>query len=374
MTTIRPFSPPPFDPADLLRRLQASRWPDDVAGNWSQGTAQASLRDVVKHWQDEYDWDAAKHRLQSLPHFEADIDGVRLHLLHYKSGVPGAIPLLLLNGWPSSFHEYSRIAPLLTSEDKGIAFDLVIPAMPGFGYSSVPGVVGRMNPIDLFHRLMTEALGHERYLVSGTDLGAGTATRMALAHPDSILGIHISSVVDPALDANAPPLTEPELAYRAAVQRWREKEGGYQHQQSTRPQTLAYALNDSPMGLASWLLEKFYSWSDPAAGVLDKAGLDWLIDTLNLYWQTQTIASSMRYYYEIANLRAPIKVGDFVGVPAAVSMWPYDLVRAPREWAARFYQVRQYEAHAAGGHFPAWEQPALYAKTLRDFVGGLGNA
>ena len=335
--------------------------------DWRQGTAPAPLRELVDYWQTAYDFEAAAARISALPHYRASIDGVDLHFLHFKGTGSAPQPLLLTNGWPSSFVEYTKLAPLLVDGD-GLTFDVVIPAHPGYGYSSRPAAPDPAGSTTLFHRLMTEGLHYTNYIVSGTDIGAGVATRMALAYPDAVRGLHIAAVVDPPLDATSAPLTEEELAYQRQVQRWSADEGAYLHLQATRPQTVAYALNDSPVGLASWILEKFHYWSDAGPDLWAVFPREMLVDNLNIYWSTQTIASSMRLYYDTRHLRAPLQPGDRVTVPTAVCMWPRDLVLAPEAWARRFYNVRRYTVQSRGGHFPAWEQPALYAADLRAFA------
>ncbi|MET0321296.1 MAG: epoxide hydrolase family protein [Duganella sp.] len=369
---IYPWQPPaPVAVADdLRRRLSATRWADEVVSGWRQGTASEPLRALVDYWADGYDWHAAGARLAALPHFKADIDGFKLHFLHVRGRGESTQPLLLLNGWPSSFVEYAQLADLLSDPARhggaqADAFDVVIPALPGFGYSDGPTAPDQVDHVDLFHRLMTEGLGYTTFIAAGTDIGAGVATRMALKYPASLRGIHISALTDPMLTPASPPLTDSEHAYLQRVQAWRDEEGAYQHLQGTRPQTLAYALNDSPVGLASWILEKFRYWSDAGDDLFQVFPLDMLLDNLTLYWSTQTIASSMRYYYEARHFRAPLAPGARVATPTAVCMWPRDLVVGPREWAQRLYDVRQYTVQPRGGHFPAWEQPALYAQDLR---------
>jgi pimeloyl-ACP methyl ester carboxylesterase len=359
---------PSTDPlaiADLRRRLSHTRWSDEVVADWRYGTAQQALRELVEHWATAYDWDQAAARLAALPHYRAEIEGYSLHFLHVKAhGSDAARPaLLLLNGWPSSFHEYAKLAPMLAD-----SFDIVIPALPGFGYSERPGAPNQVQAVDLFHQLMTEGLGYRSFIVSGTDIGAGVATRMALKYPQSLRGLHISALTDPpAMPAQA-ALDETERTYLRQVQVWRDEEGAYQHLQSTRPQTPAYALNDSPAGLASWILEKFRYWSDAGPDLFEVFPKDMLLDNLNLYWHTQTIASSMRYYYESRHFRPALQADDRVTVPTAVCMWPKDLVVGPEAWARRFYNVRQYNVQRLGGHFPAWEQPQLYAADLLKFL------
>lgn len=368
---------PPHDPeiiADLRRRLAATRWPDALVSDWRHGTAQAPLRALVDYWRSGYDWKLARARLDGLPHFRANIGGAGIHFLHYRGRGPAPRPLLLMNGWPSGFAEYAKLAPLLADPaahggDARDAFDVVIPAHPGFGYSDRPAAPGRGDPVAPYHALMTEGLGYRSFIAAGTDIGAGVATRLALAYPRALDGIHIAALTDPVLTAASPPLGASEIAYLAQMRRWREEEGAYLHLQATGPQTLAPALNDSPAGLASWVLDKFHRWGDLGSDeqLFAVFPMDLLIDTLNLYWSTQTIASSLRYYHEARHLRRPVAPGERVTVPTAVCMWPKDLVVGPRDWAGRFYEVVRYALQARGGHFPAWERPREYAQDLWRF-------
>ncbi len=365
-----------FDDAlrsDLARRLDATRWSDAVTADWRYGTDQRFLQALVRHWRTGYDFDAAEQRLNALPQFRARIDGFGVHYLQLRGRGPRPRPLLLMNGWPSSFVEYRRLAPRLAdpaafgaaADD---AFDVVIPALPGFGFSDRPTRPHQLQAEDLFHRLMTERLGHARYLAAGTDIGAGIAGHLARKHPGAVRGIHVSAVADPPLTSASPPLTEAEAAYRARAARWAAEEGAYEHLHYTRPQTLASALADTPVGLASWIVEKFHAWSEHGEDLRQTFPLDMLIDNLMIYWASGTIGSSMRYYYDDAHFRPPLRAEDRVTVPTAVCMWPHDLMLAPREWAARGYDVRQYTTPAHGGHFPGWEAPDAYAQDLRRFA------
>ena len=362
--------------ADLQHRLRQARWSDQVTSDWSQGTAAEPLQQLVTYWETIYNWPSAALRINSLPHFYATVDDIKLHFLHFKGKGTSPRPLLLTNGWPSSFVEYTKLAPMLADpaahgDADALSFDVVIPAHPGYGYSSRPTTPNQVDSTALFHRLMTEGLGYQSYIVSGTDIGAGVGTRMALAFPAAVRGLHIAAVVDPMLDNTSALLTDDERAYQVQVQKWNANEGAYLQLQATRPQTAAYALNDSPLGLASWILEKFRYWSDAGADLWEVFPLDMLLDNINIYWSTQTIGSSMRLYYESRHFRAPLKVDDRVSVPTAVCMWPRDLVLAPESWARRFYNVRQYTVQPRGGHFPAWERPGSYAADLRAFVTSL---
>ena len=365
-----------FEPSmreDLLRRLAATRWSDAVIDDWSYGTSPTFLRALVDYWQENYDFAAAEARLNALPQFRTEIDGFGLHYLHLKGKGPNPTPLLLMNGWPSSFAEYQKLAPMLADPaafggSAADAFDVVMPALPGFGFSDRPQRPDQVRADALFHRLMTETLGYSGYIAAGTDIGSGVATRLGFGYPDAVRGIHISTVADPVLADDAPPLSDAEEAYRQNVAQWNADEGGYMHLQNTRPQTPAFALADSPVGLASWIVEKFYAWSDHDGDLLSAFSFELLIDTLMIYWVTETIGSSMRSYRERRKFLPPFKPGDRVRVPTAVCVWPKELVRAPRAWAERFYDVRQFTTPARGGHFPGWEAPEAYAADLQQFL------
>ncbi len=358
----------PFDAAmvsDLRYRLDSTRWADAVTQDWTMGTERGFLQQLTRFWRDDYDWAKRIKLLNKLPHYRATIDGYGMHFLHYRSRQPGAVPLLLMNGWPSSFAEYQRLAPLLTSGSP--AFDVVIPTMPGFGFSDHPTKPYQFEPADLFPRLMT-LLGYDRFVVAGTDIGAGTATRIALNHPNRVLAVHVSAVAAKPSAPGATPQTQQELAYQERAAHWQSEEGGYQAIQNSRPQTLAFALADSPVGLASWIVEKHRAWSDCDGDVLSVWPCETLIDTIMIYWTTNTIASSIRYYYDAVRLRPALRADDFVRVPTGVAMWPHDLALAPPELAERLYNVRRYTVLPKGGHFPAWEAPELYAEDLRLLV------
>ena len=358
---------------DLRHRLDRTRWSDAVTADWRYGAAKPFLQSLAHHWSTGYDFEAAERRLNALPQHRAIVDGFGVHYVHLRGSGPHPRPLLLMNGWPSSFVEYRRLAPMLADPaafggSADDAFDVVMPALPGFGFSDRATRPDQLLPEDLFHRLMTDHLGHRRYLVSGTDIGAGVAAQLALKHPGAVRGIHISAVADPPLTSASPPLSEAENAYRSQAARWEAEEGAYEHVHYTRPQTLAFALADSPVGLASWITEKFHGWTDHGGDLLEVFPADTLIDNLMVYWATGTIGSSMRSYYEHSRFRSALRPGERVAVPTAVCMWPKDLVVAPREWAERLYNVQRYTMQVRGGHFPAWEAPEAYASDLQLFA------
>jgi microsomal epoxide hydrolase len=369
---IEPFQIP-FDAQtvrDLKHRLRWARWSDAITNDWMYGTESEFLRAFVSYWADRYDWEARVAALNSLPHYRARIDGFGIHFLHFRSERTGAIPLLLMNGWPSSFVEYLKLAPRLASGSP--AFDVVLPALPGFGYSDRPTRPYEVEPADLFPALMQQ-LGYERFLVAGTDIGSGVATRIALRHGERVIGAHIGTVAERPPRAGDPPFSDDEIAYHERDKIWDRDEGGYQTLQRSKPQTLAFALADSPVGLASWILEKFRGWSDCGGDPTSVFPGEMLADNLSIYWMTNTIGSSVRYYYDALRLRQPLRSDDFVSVPTAVGMWPEDIAVAPRALAQRLYNVCRYTLFRQGGHFPAWEQPELYGEDLRAFATGLSG-
>ncbi len=361
-----PWDPDAID--DLRRRLEETRWNDAVTSDWTYGMERGFLDQLVGYWARAYDWGERRAALNRLPHFRTTIDGFGVHFLHIRGRGAGPTPLLLMNGWPSSFVEYQRLIPLLV--EGAPSFDIVIPALPGFGFSDRPTRPYEVEPSDLFPKLMT-SLGYDRFMVAGTDIGSGVATRIALRHPDRVLAAHVSAVAPKPDAPDGPPPTTAELAYRDRGAVWSRDEGGYQAIQSSRPQTLAFALADSPAGLASWIVEKFRAWTDCNGDVLSVFPMETLVDNLMVYWMTNTIGSSTRYYYEAARIRPPLKVDDYVLAPTAVAMWPHDIAVAPRELAERLYNVQRYRVFPRGGHFPAWEAPELYADDLRSLAAAL---
>jgi len=363
----------PFDARaafDLKQRLRTTRWADSIVSNWSQGTELSFLRSFISYWHDQYRWEDRVGALNSFPHYRGLIDGFGIHFLHFRSELKDAAPLLLMNGWPSSFVEYLRLAPLLTTGNP--AFHLVVPAHPGFGFSDRPSRPYQVEPADLYPTLM-QRIGYDRFFVAGTDIGAGVATRIALRRPDLVIGVHVCEALERPARPGDPPRSDAENAYHRRDSIWDQDEGGYQAIQSTKPQTLAFGLADSPTGLASWILEKFRGWSDCGGDPASVFPFEMLADNLTIYWMTNTIASSIRYYYDALRLRPHLRSSDYVEAPTAIAMWPKDIGVAPRELAERLYNVKRYTLFDQGGHFPAWEQPQLYASDLCAFAASLAK-
>src|SRR5437016_4880301 len=297
---------------ELRDRLGRTRWPDEVEGaGWDYGTNLEYLKELVDYWQHTFDWRAQEAGLNRFAQFRTQIDGVHIHFVHERARHGSGIPLILTHGWPSSFIELLPLVPLLTDPAAhgidGPAFDVIIPSLPGYGWSSRPtrwGVTTH-DTAGLWHRLM-HRLGYERYGAQGGDFGAAVATFMALSDPKPLLGIHLSNLeLPPYTGPGSRPLSEAERVYLAQYQHWVEVDGGYKAVQSTRPQTLAYGLNDSPVGLAAWIVEKFRAWSDCNGDLESTFTREELLTTIMMYWVTQTINSSTRLYYEMRHAHHP---------------------------------------------------------------------
>ena len=365
------------DLADLRNRLARTRWPDAVTGaGWDYGIDLVFLRDVVDYWREGFDWRMQERRLNTFHQFRADIDGIVVHFLHERAAAPGSIPLLLLHGWPSSVVQMLEITRLLTESgaeegEQSVVFDVVAPSLPGYGFSDRPSEHGWSvaRIADSMHRLMTDVLGYDRYGIRGSDLGAGVLTQMALAHPQSVIGVH-SGGTNPWLTDIPDDLTPEEQKFVADAQDWNRTEMAYAQQHASKPQTLSVGLNDSPAGLAAWILEKFWRWSDCQGDLESRFSRDDLLTNLTIYWVTETIGSSVRLYYE--TMRDPGRWG-ITTVPTAALMSPKDLFPTPRSWAERFGRVDRWTEIDEGGHFLEWEVPTLVAADLRAFFGSLAT-
>ena len=367
--------------ADMQSRIRNTRWPDAAPGDaWSQGTDLDYLRRLLSYWADEFDWRAQERRLNTFAHFRTGLDGTRIHFVHERARQGDGIPLILTHGWPSTFVEYLPLVPLLTDPGAhgidGPAFDVVIPSLPGYGFSERPartGVTTRYTA-RLWHTLM-QGLGYERYGAQGGDFGAGVATYMALDDPAPMLGIHVSTdEISPYTGPGSRPLSDAERAYVAQTERWDAVERGYSSIQSTKPQTLGYGLNDSPAGLAAWIVEKWRSWTDSKGDPDAHLSRDFLLTMLTVDWVTQTITTSMRDYFDNRWFNPPLGPDDFVDVPTAIAVSANHFVSEgdqPRQWAERIYNVRQWTPMPSGGHFFPVEEPELFARDIARFFGTL---
>jgi pimeloyl-ACP methyl ester carboxylesterase len=361
---------------DLDERLARTRWPDQLpATGWAYGADTAYLRELVEYWRNGYDWRAEERRLNAFEHYRATIDGMRIHFVHAKSRDPNAIPVLLLHGWPSTFVQMLDIIPLLTDPaahglPNAPSFHVVAASLPGFGFSDIPTrpLVGFATSAELMAKLMHDALGYERYGVRGSDLGGVIVRQMALAHPDQILGVHLTGIIGTA--GGTPPFTAAEQKFidaSAAI----EPEIAYSRVHMSKPQTLAVSLNDSPAGLAAWIVEKFRAWSDSHGDVESRFSKDELITNLMLYWATGTAPASVRMYYDF--VREPLKTGR-IERPVGMLMSTKDLFPpAPREFGERLFNVTHWVETDTGGHFLEWEEPELVARDMQAFFGGLAR-
>ena len=359
---------------ELAERLAHTRWPDEPAGaEWDYGVNRDYLQALIAYWRTAFDWRAQERALNTWHHYRADIDGVAIHFIHERGKGPKPFPLLLTHGWPSTFTEILKVAPLLTDPashggDPADAFDVVVPSLPGYGFSDRIAQRGPWKTHERWAALMA-LLGYERFGAQGGDVGAGVTTALGRTFPEQVLGIHLSS--NSAWPSPVPPASELSLAerdYLARVEQWEQEEGAYGHQQRTRPQTLAYGLTDSPAGLAAWIVEKFRAWSDCAGDVEHVFTKDELLTNITIYWATQTISSSIRGYYESAHAVASAPTTR-VTIPTGIAIFPgeYLVGRVPREWAERTYNVQHWTEMPRGGHFAAVEEPELLAEDIRAF-------
>lgn len=368
------FSQPSLE--DLGARLKRTRWPDEIPdSHWTYGFDRNFLVDLCDYWRDEFDWKAQVDRISAFGQFKYQANEGNIHFIHERGKGPSPMPLILTHGWPGSFVEMLEIIPLLTDpvaygHDAADSFDVVVPSIPGFGFSDRPVRPG-MNTFrvaEIWVELM-QALGYDRFAAQGGDLGAGVSTALGLRHGQHVIGIHLNFIPGsyrPFVGAGA-TLTPAEQKFATDAGRWFDENGAYAHLQGTRPQTPAYALNDSPAGLAAWMLEKFREWSDCGGDLYRSFTRDELLTNVTLYWMTQTISSSFRMYYE--GRRAPLHFasGDFVHCPCAIACFPKEIVFPPREWVERGYNVQRWTNMPRGGHFAAAEEPEMLAADLRAF-------
>lgn len=358
---------PDADIDELRSRLSATRWPHPwPEPPWAAGTDISTLRRLVDYWRDEFDWRAHESSLNAQPQRMARLAGQLLHFVHIRSSAVSGLPIVLTNGWPSTFAEMLPLAHRL----ERLGHDVVVPSLPGFTFSAQHATAPARTPThELWQDLMT-GLGYDRYVAHGGDLGTGVTSRLGAAHPESVAGIHLMAVM-PAPDHDK--LSAAERAYVEAEHAWDDAEGAYQHQQQTRPMTLAYGLSDSPAGLLAWIVEKYRAWSDCRGDLLSRWAEDDILVHASLYWFTNTIGTSFRPYYDYRAHRAPgprFTMGD---VPTAIAVFPYDIGCPPREYAERSYNVVRYTRFDRGGHFAPHEEPELLARDIAEFASQLAH-
>ena len=366
---------------DLRERLLRTRWPEqDVQGGWDYGTDPGYLRALAEHWLAGYDWRVQEAALNRFAHFRAEVDGFGVHFIHERGKGDRPLPLILTHGYPDSFVRFLKVIPLLTDPqahggDAADAFDVVVPSLPGFGFSDRPRRAGATFHVgDLWHALMTDVLGYERFAAQGGDWGSLATEQLARSHAGSVVGIHLTDV--PFWHLFQPPKdpSGDEKKFLERNEKWMKKEGAYALIQGTRPGSLAQGLQDSPTGLASWIVDKFHAWSDCGGDLETRFTKDELLTNVMIYWVTGTIDSSFLPYYDFTNSGALTWMVEafkqWTGsskVPAAFARFPKDISHPPREWVERFFDVQRWTDMPHGGHFAAMEEPERLVEDIRAF-------
>ena len=362
--------------ADLRERLARTRFPDQPPGEpWAYGTDVGYLQQLVEYWRSTFDWRAEEARLNTFPQYKVPLSGIDLHFLHVPGKGPAPCPLLLLHGWPGSVFEFLELIPRLTDPasfggDPADAFTVVAPSLPGYGLSFKPGQprFGIEEIADCVAELMHNVLGCALFAVQGGDWGAITAARLGYAHPEKLLGIHLNLL---PIRRDQPDVADPtpeEQAYLDQRAIWLREETGYSWIQGTKPQTLAFALSDSPAGLAAWIVEKFRTWTDGDGNPDNAVNRDALLANIALYWFTGAIGSSFWPYYAVRHRPWPVPDGRTIGVPTGYAQFPAEILRPPRSLAERTYtDIRRWSAMPRGGHFAALEQPEALASEIHAF-------
>ena len=362
---------------DLRQRLADTRWPDEIPNTgWDYGSNLTYIKELVDYWRTDFDWRAQEAELNAFNHFKSEVDGLDIHFIHEKGKGPNPIPLIITHGWPSCFFEMTKIIPLLADPasyggDAADSFDVVAPSLPGFGFSDHAQDRGMeiQRVAGMWNKLMSQNLGYPKFGAQGGDIGSGVTARLGFAHSDTLYGIHLTSITRPTpyLGPGSKPVTDAEQALITQRDKWFQDEGGYNHIQGTKPQTLAYGLNDSPVGLAAWIVEKYRTWSDCGGDVEKSYTKDELLTIVTIYWVTQTISSSTRMYFENQKHLWTMERDQKVPTPAGMAMFPQEISKPPREWGERSYHVRRWTEMASGGHFAALEEPQLLAEEVRAF-------
>ncbi len=364
---------------DLKNRLHQVRWPGELPdSNWDYGANLSYIQQLVEYWRTQYDWRAQEKQMNRWQHFKTTIDGQGIHFIHERGKGPNPLPLIISHGWPGSFYEFMDVIGPLTDPaahggDSADAFDVIVPSLPGYGFSDPPHErkvnISRM--ADWFAVLMKDVLGYERYGAQGGDWGSMISSRLGYACPEQLIGIHLNMIGVAPHPANRQNLSAAEQEFLKGMGAWQREERGYQEIQGTKPQTLGFALNDSPVGLCAWIVEKFRTWSDCNGNPENSYTKDQLLTNVMIYWITQTFHSASRIYYEERHHPWRLGKDEKVTVPTGIASFPKEIARAPREWAERAYNVQHWTDMSAGGHFAAMEKPKLVAEDIRKFFRGL---
>jgi pimeloyl-ACP methyl ester carboxylesterase len=366
------------DLADLRERLGRTRWPDaETVDDWSQGVPLGYLRELCRYWAEGHDWRATEARLNAFPQFRTEIDGLGIHFLHVRSPHPDALPLIITHGWPGSVVEFLKVIGPLTDPtahggEAGDAFHVVCPSLPGYGFSDKPARPGWnvQRTAGAWTQLMAR-LGYQRYGAQGGDWGTSITTSIGQQDTDHVVGIHLNPPIAAPDPATFDDLTETERSALAALEHAQEWGSGYAEEHTTKPQTVGYGLVDSPAALCAWIIEKFWGWTDNDGHLDDVLTRDEVLDDVALYWFTATGASSARMYWESFRQVSEWftrSTDDIVTVPTGCSIFPKENPRPSRRWAAlRYTDIRQWHELDKGGHFAAFEQPAVFVDELRSF-------
>lgn len=358
---------------DLRERLARTRIPDQIEGTgWEYGIPLDYLGELLAYWRDSYDWRAHEARLNELDHFRTTIDGQSIHFVHARSRHDDAFPLVLTHGWPGSIVEFLDVIPRLTDPeahggDAADAFHVIAPSLPGYGFSEPTRERG-WDPWRIARAFveLVQQLGYDRYGAQGGDWGAQVTTRIGALDEQHCAGIHLNmQLAEPPADPVE--LTDDDKEGLAALQHFQREESGYALEQGTKPQTVGVALNDSPAGLLAWIVEKFRAWSDCDGDPEQAFTRDQLITNVMTYWVTGTITSSARLYWEHQHVGRDARPPEYVAVPTGVARYPKEILRFPRGWVERRYNVTHWTEMPRGGHFAAMEQPELFVDDVRTF-------
>jgi len=372
---IKPFtiSIPDAVLSDLQQRLSDTRWMNPIkTTGWDYGVDPEYLKEFILYWKNTFDWRAQEKKLNRFKHFTVAVEDYSLHFIHEKGTGAVRIPILLLHGWPDSFYRFNKIIPMLTDpvdHQRDITFDVVVPSLPGFGFTKSLREVNQQQPMrhsaSVLFNLMTEVLGYSQFVVAGGDGGSPLAQTLAIDHPEVLKAIYITDPGWHVQGVDESTLSKKEKKYAEKGKNEFMQQGAYAMIQSTRPQTLAYSLNDSPVALASWILDRFYFWCD---GPIEKSFTkDELLTNIMIYWSTQTIASSIRAY-KMETVSPTLTAKDYVKVPTGLGLFPKDIGGIPpREFVERTVNVQHWTEFERGGHFTAWEEPELMAADMLKF-------
>lgn len=356
---------------DLQARLKHTRWPDEAPNSgWTMGTNLAYMKHLADYWQNKYDWRKHEAKLNQFNHFIANVNGVNVHFIHERGKGPNPTPIILLHGWPDSFYRYHRLIPMLTDPasfggDPNQSFDVIVPSLPGLGFSEKKPMTYD-EYADAFAALMTDILGYQKFMSAGGDGGAMISISLTQKYADRLRAIYLTDVGYPDHTTDFASLSPAEQEYAGFIQQWWMEQGAFNMIQATKPQSLAFSMNDSPVGLAAWIMS-FMTMGSTGEEIEKRFGLDDLLTNIMIYWLTETIGSSFRVYY-VGSHAAPSATANVRSdVPAAVAHCPWDSP-LPREWANRRVNLQHFTDLERGGHFTAWEEPALVAKDVQDFV------